>query len=137
LQAALRRIIESVWLYVVPDDSMNRYSAAQVWSYKSRAKPFCRTYFIHHRYSKTNNQGWRREGGWRVCSFAETADQIHPTAHIAVEPKDYDPVLYFAQVDGFASEGIFEAPEWHPLPNGQGEQAKPTRQTKRRNKQAK
>ncbi len=141
LRAALRRIMHSIWLHVVPR-GRERYCTIQVWFKTEVTLPntahahstlidpetgeadeltpeqgqlgraVCRTFFVQYR-----ARGPQAKGGWRVCSFAETADQVHPDAHIAADPKLYEPIEHFAMVDGFASEGLFEHPAWHPLPS--------------------
>jgi hypothetical protein len=68
LRSTLRRIVESVWLLVVPRGSI-RLCAVQVWFAEVGRH---RNYLICHRPSKANASA-RTEGGWSVRSLASMA----------------------------------------------------------------
>jgi DNA invertase Pin-like site-specific DNA recombinase len=143
LRSVLRRMMHSIWLYVVPR-GRNRFAAAQVWfstdhppqqptaaymptyfdpstgEYNYPEAPLLepavsRTLFIEHRPPKANAAG-RQQGGWRVSSFAEGESSADPGTHIKLDTAKYDPIAYFALLDGINRDLGQEGPEWHPLP---------------------
>lgn len=67
LRSALRRILDSVWLLVVPR-GRDRLAAVQVW-FAERKR--CRDYLILYRPALANRVGRTTEGGWWVRSFAD------------------------------------------------------------------
>ncbi|MBI1917685.1 MAG: recombinase family protein [Planctomycetes bacterium] len=68
LRSALSRIVESIWLLVVPC-GRDRLCACQVWFQGGERQ---RSYVILHRSPRGNRHG-RREGSWSVRSFADVA----------------------------------------------------------------
>jgi DNA invertase Pin-like site-specific DNA recombinase len=69
LRSILRRVIDSVWVLVVPR-GRQRLCAVQVWFAKGEKH---RDYIILHRTPRGNQHG-RAEGGWRAHSLADVAD---------------------------------------------------------------
>jgi hypothetical protein len=66
LRAALRRIVEGIWMLVVPE-GRNRICAAQIWFAGGERR---RDYLIVHRPPKSNGKVRTDEGGWMVESLA-------------------------------------------------------------------
>jgi hypothetical protein len=71
LRAVLRRLVDRVWLLVVPR-GQDRLCACQVWFKRDRGEVCCRSYLILHRPPKANASA-RVDGGFWVKSFAEVA----------------------------------------------------------------
>jgi DNA invertase Pin-like site-specific DNA recombinase len=68
LRSALRRVVESMWLLVVPcPGGRDRLCAVQVWFTGGKRH---RDYLIFHRPAK-GNRTTRTEGGWRARSLAD------------------------------------------------------------------
>ncbi len=140
LRAALRRIVHSAWLHVVPQ-GRDRYATLQLWFKRDAVLPdaaqtfptvidpetgevdeeasemgqlgraVCRTFYLQYR-----PRGHLVEGGFRVASGAETAAEIHPSAHIKDNVEEYDPVAFFAAREKFAEKLGWEPLPWHLLP---------------------
>ncbi len=68
LRGVLRRIVDSMWMVVVPRGH-ERLAAVQVWFAGGKR---CRDYLIRHRPPKSNGKA-RVEGGWSVRSLAAAA----------------------------------------------------------------
>jgi DNA invertase Pin-like site-specific DNA recombinase len=68
LRSALRKMIESIWILVVPRGS-DRLCAAQIWFAGGKAH---RDYLVLHRAARANASK-RVEGGWWARSLADTA----------------------------------------------------------------
>jgi hypothetical protein len=68
LRSALRRIVDSIWMLVVPRGG-DRLAAVQIW-FKDGNR--CRDYLILHRPRKSNGRKCT-EGGWSVRSLADVA----------------------------------------------------------------
>jgi DNA invertase Pin-like site-specific DNA recombinase len=68
LRAALRRMVESIYLLIVPRGA-DRLCAAQVWFAGGRH----RDYLVLSRPPKAGRCGWRVEGGYRAGSCADLA----------------------------------------------------------------
>jgi len=69
LRSALRRIVESIWMLVVPRGA-NRLAAVQIWFVDGSR---CRDYLILHRPAKSNGKTQRIESEWSVRSLADIA----------------------------------------------------------------
>jgi DNA invertase Pin-like site-specific DNA recombinase len=65
LRTALRRIVDAIWLLVVPRGA-DRLCAVQIW-FADRKR--CRSYVVFHQAAR-GNQSARREGCWRYLSLA-------------------------------------------------------------------
>jgi hypothetical protein len=68
LRAALRRIIERIWILVVPRGT-NRLAAVQIWFADGEHH---RDYFVFHRPPRSNGKA-TKPGFWRAWSLAEVA----------------------------------------------------------------
>src|SRR5207302_715025 len=66
LRSALRRIVDSIWLLVVPR-GQTRLFAVQVWFAEGKRH---RDYLILHQAAKANGRT-RTEAYWRACSLSE------------------------------------------------------------------
>lgn len=147
LRAALKRIVHSIYLHVVPK-GRDRYCVIQLWfrtdaaiaktahvlstvidpetgevdekaSEEGRLETaVSRTFHVQYR-----PRGRLVAGGWRVLSYAESAEEIEPHAD-QIEPGEKypitvslpDPVDHFAFADAISQQlGGCEV-KWHPLP---------------------
>jgi len=68
LRTVLRRMVESIWLLVVPR-GRDRLAAVQVWFAGGKKH---RDYLIYHVHPKANARA-RQEGGWWALSLADAA----------------------------------------------------------------
>jgi hypothetical protein len=68
LRSALRRIVDSIWMLVVPRGA-DRLAAVQIWFVDGNR---CRDYLILHRPAKSNGKK-RIESEWSVRSLADVA----------------------------------------------------------------
>lgn len=80
LRAGLRRIVDSIWLLVVPR-GRDRLAAVQIWFAEAKRQ---RSYLIHHRPPKANASA-RTVGATQVLSFA---DDVGPDALDLRKPED-------------------------------------------------
>jgi DNA invertase Pin-like site-specific DNA recombinase len=118
LRAALRRMLESVWLLVVPR-GRDRLAAVQV----RFAGGGMREYLIHH-HGPRGNQSGRVPGWWRVASIRSPFGPLDPDspASIGLAPFDLsDPagvarVLETLSLEDEDIEQYFRGASPHPIP---------------------
>jgi DNA invertase Pin-like site-specific DNA recombinase len=79
LRAALRRIISSIWVYVVPEGK-DRLAAVQVWFKPQEQLVTCRNYLILHRPAMSGARqrpsGWLVEASDEIVFSTDTADVV-------------------------------------------------------------
>jgi DNA invertase Pin-like site-specific DNA recombinase len=86
LRVALKRIVDSVWLHVVPR-GLERLVLVQVWFASEKEY---RIYIIHYRRPYGNHRGKANPGGWRAESWREYESFGVPTGHIRDNLAEYD-----------------------------------------------